>query len=452
MEDRPVAYSFAQGESVLRAFYSSDECRRALRNQPASVSVVVCNKGAITPINLAAALCADEPERDVYLLVNDPDESLAFRARAARIRGLLNKDQASSLLGIDSEVLAGQAIRLPDIDCAVLAGQAAVFCREVRPQLEGLPKFDTAIPLAHTACTVDTAPRTVEHAPRTVELAPRMIEHTGMGRIVAFLSGRGGVGKSTVALMTALSAQSRGKRVALVDLDLQFGDLDYLAGNEPSSRIQRFLLEQAARETSRLSLSEQALTLIIPPKRPELGEAHLSAIPLLLQRLADQRDLVVVNTGSFLTEVHAQIAQCCNHLIFLMDQRATSIEACRQVVDLCIRMRLPQARFLYLLNGCGRHAALTPMDVTLALGGAEVFGLADGGSLVDELLALGCPMELLKSGNAFVNSLEVFLDSLIGQQQKATTGSYAVDERGRARLFEPRFFRHLLRRPQHVAT
>ena len=413
---------------IVAMFPSSEECRKALQEKPTALPVIVCNDvGTITPINLAAALCSDSPERDVYLMEEYPTESLALRARAAGIRGILSRSQARRLLEIDQE-LPERKLALPPIEATKQT--AATIQAVAMPQLDHLPQAQAQAQVA----------------------APYPIS-TDRGRIVGFLSGRGGVGKSTVALMTALLAQSRGIRVALVDLDLQFGDLDYLAGKEPSSKIQRLALEQSCADIHRFTLSDEALTLVFPPKHPEQGERFVADVPALLFGLAAQRDLVVINTGSFWTEIHAHTAQCCDHLAFLMDQRATSIEACKQVVDLCIRMQMPQARFIYLLNGCGRHAALTPLDVTLALGGAEVLGLADGGSLVDELLALGCPMELLISSNAFIASLEPLLDCLVHKRETpAVAQSYANPSSSRAKRFDLSALRSLFGGAHRVAT
>jgi pilus assembly protein CpaE len=231
--------------------------------------------------------------------------------------------------------------------------------------------------------------------------------------------------------MAAFLAQKRGLRVALVDLDMQFGDMGFLAGREASSRIQRLPLAQLCASSCLPPLDTEALTLILAPDHPEQAEQLATAVPQLLGELAAQRDLVVINTGSFWADIHAKAIQCCDHLVLLTDQRATSIEACKQVVDLCFRLQVPQARLLFLLNGCGRHAALTPQDVGLALGGVEVSGLADGGTLVDELLALGCPLELLESGNAFVNSLDRFLDTLTGNRSVPGLPNSAAQGTGR---------------------
>jgi pilus assembly protein CpaE len=395
-------------------FTSSELCRANLRRQLPSVPVIVCNKaGSALPINLAAALCADTPERDVYLIEDNPSKSLALRARAAGIRGILDRAQADRLLAIAPTPRAVVAPVIPTVSPAPVIPVAPVAAAStVAPVLPA--------PVSAASPVADIPP----------VASPVAEPPFKQGLQVGFFSGRGGVGKSTVALMTAFAAQRRGLRVALVDLDLQFGDLKYLAGKEPAACVQQFSLAQLCECLELPSIPHESLALVLAPDAPEQGERFASTLPVLLTKLALQRDLVVINTGSFWTDVHARVAQQCDQLVFLMDQRATSIEACKQAVDLCLRLHVPQMRFRYLLNGCGRHAALMPMDVSLALGGVEVCALADGGTLVDELLALGCPLELLESKNAFVASLEDFLDTLMGQRLKEF--SAARDEGGRA--------------------
>jgi pilus assembly protein CpaE len=489
-----------------RMLASSEECRSALRLQSPAVSVIVCNRsgvGLVTPINLAAALCSDTPERDVYLLEDAPTESLAGRVRAAGIRGILNSLQAQRLLGVERETPAGPlapstplvslappvalASLVPEAQPAASGGRevlgfATGWTGEPATGWTGEPATgesnralvaDVSATDGFPASRADTRPLPLvaSQGSQSAAILPfpaasgdavtlggtaRVATPLAQGRVVGFFSGRGGVGKSAVSLMTALAAQKRGLRVALVDLDLQFGDMGYLAGKESASRIQRFSLAQLC-AAEMPPLATEPMTLVVAPAQPEQGEQLAPALPRLLEGLASQRDLIVLNTGSFWTDVHAKAVQRCDHLVFLMDQRATSIEACKQAVDLCLRLRAPQARFLFALNGCGRHAALSVQDVSFALGGVEVAGLADGGALVDELLSLGCPFELLSSGNAFVASLEGLLDALVGHTSTSTAHAAVADDRERkerrqAGIFDLTALRNFFGGAYRVAT
>jgi pilus assembly protein CpaE len=201
-------------------------------------------------------------------------------------------------------------------------------------------------------------------------------------------------------------------RTAIIDLDLQFGDISYLAGREERGSLRKMEMETFAMGDAFCEPASGELLVIEAPTQPERAELLLARIPDILHRLTASCDLVIANTGSFWNDLHAKLARCCSHLVFLMDQRSTSVTACKQAMELCIRLQVPQARFLFALNGCGRYAALGTQEVSLALGGVDVCELADGGSLVDELLALGCPNELVRDGNAFATSLVPLFEQL----------------------------------------
>lgn len=67
------------------------------------------------------------------------------------------------------------------------------------------------------------------------ETAPERAATSGRSpaRVIAVTSGKGGVGKSNVALNVALGLARLGKRVVLVDIDLGFANLDVLMGVAP---------------------------------------------------------------------------------------------------------------------------------------------------------------------------------------------------------------------------
>lgn len=217
------------------------------------------------------------------------------------------------------------------------------------------------------------------------------------GTVAAFISGRGGVGKSSLTILAAFDLWRKGLKVALLDMDLQFGDLSTLAGNEPQSKIQRLSIEQLCTHRVMLPAIDDALLLIESARNPELAEELIPTIPSLLAALREVADVVLINTSCLWNEAAAILACCVDRLVVCMDQRATSVSAARQVVDLCIRLQIPSTQLYYLLNRCSRIAPLTDIDASLAMGGAKVMTIADGGSDVDELLSLGCPLELLSA-------------------------------------------------------
>jgi ATP-binding protein involved in chromosome partitioning len=83
------------------------------------------------------------------------------------------------------------------------------------------------------------APLPVMTAPAAARpSAPTPVPLPGLGKIIAVSSGKGGVGKSTVAVNLAISLAQSGKRVGILDADIYGPNLPRMLGvNEPPSVI-----------------------------------------------------------------------------------------------------------------------------------------------------------------------------------------------------------------------
>ena len=86
--------------------------------------------------------------------------------------------------------------------------------------------------------TIDTAP-----ARAAVPQAPTPVSYPNLGRIVAVSSGKGGVGKSTVAVNLAVALANRGHRVGLMDADIYGPNVPRMMGVQapPAVREERIV-------------------------------------------------------------------------------------------------------------------------------------------------------------------------------------------------------------------
>jgi len=78
-----------------------------------------------------------------------------------------------------------------------------------------------------------------DQATRMREIAQQYMERESRRRpsVIVVTSGKGGVGKSTVALNAALTLSAEGHKVLLVDADSNLGSLDVMLGIAPRHRI-----------------------------------------------------------------------------------------------------------------------------------------------------------------------------------------------------------------------
>ena len=150
---------------------------------------------------------------------------------------------------------------------------------------------------------------------------PAFAAPAGDGKIVAFASPKGGAGKSTIALNTALSLARRGHSVILVDGDVngdvlsaidargraKTGALDVVSGN---ARIDDALLDTV--------LTRFKLMPAVGPKLPDLDAISVDANgrwSALLGDLANRADVVVVDTPAGMFGMTRAILRACTHVV-----------------------------------------------------------------------------------------------------------------------------------------
>jgi septum site-determining protein MinD len=119
-----------------------------------------------------------------------------------------------------------------------------------------------------------------------------------MGRIISVVSGKGGVGKSTVALNLASALCSHyGRKVALVDLNLTTPHLAAMTGIAPRSLTLEDLLEGRASlcETLQPRAGIHLLPGSLSPKK--LAGERLGRLGPVLRALRQNYDEVIIDAG-----------------------------------------------------------------------------------------------------------------------------------------------------------
>ena len=166
----------------------------------------------------------------------------------------------------------------------------------------------------------------------------------------------------------------------------------------------------------------------------------MQRLPDLLDRLSEEFDVIIANTGASWAEQHAALLERSSVALFLIDQRASSVRACKHALELCARCGIATNPFQFALNRCVKGAPLTSVDVSCALQGAPVFELKDGGRAVEEYLSGGGAADLIEERNEFARSLEQVMERLLPGGIVEATALVAS---------EPSRRRPLLRRGRH---
>jgi pilus assembly protein CpaE len=135
----------------------------------------------------------------------------------------------------------------------------------------------------------------------------------GSGQLVCVLGPKGGTGKTLTSTCLAVALSEMGKRVALVDLDLQFGDVGLCMGLRPDTTIYDLVRAGGSLDEEKLGdflvTHHSGVEVLMAPSRPD----HAAVVTIEFLRevygvLRRMVDFVIIDTPpGFTPEVIATI-------------------------------------------------------------------------------------------------------------------------------------------------
>lgn len=257
--------------------------------------------------------------------------------------------------------------------------------------------------------------------PTSFEIPRRATERTlPAAPIITFVSGRGGVGKTSLVAVMSTIAASWGVRVAACDLDLSCGNLCGLLGVRHAVDLAESIGDAHVTDEEVLAAAtrvSQNLELWGPCAKPEMAEVVYPQVERLLNVLSSRFDLVLVDSSTTITDAVAQAVQQCDRLVITVDGRLGSASSQARVASFAVRLGVARTRMVRLANRCGPHGkgepAINRADVGLET--ARPLRVMDGGAEVSDCLADGRPSDLVDLGSRFAESSATALAMLLSE-------------------------------------
>lgn len=410
---------------------SAGELRaRAMREGPQGV-VVGPGVPGVSDINLAAAVARDGSARAVYLVTRSPTGSLLSRANIAGI------DEVVEL----SRLPAGTRVPPSDPRAREAAGSGGArvpggsLGRGSLPGLElDEPEFEAD--LVPTTLVSEQPSRALglpqlagsskeraRHAP-----PPAPVATAARAPVLTFVSGRGGVGKTTLVATSACVAASWGLRVALCDMDLAFGSLYSCFGMPGPADLTPLgeMLEMEADLVERLGAeATEGVRLWGGCGRPEMAEVVMPHVAGVLDVLAHANDLVLVDTSATFTDAVAQAAQCSDRLLITVDEGPGSAVAQARLASLAVRLGVARTRIVRVVNRADPRRRDVPVidRGKVGLETARSFRVVDGGEEVGEFMGAGEARRLLEGRSEYVACVSDCIAQILGELGRLPEGA-----------------------------
>ncbi len=189
---------------------------------------------------------------------------------------------------------------------------------------------------------------------------------TGPGGTVVTVSGaKGGVGTTVAAVQLALAAQASGRTVALVDMDLQSGDIaSYL-----DVQFRRSIVDLAAiSDISPRVLSDAVfshstgIALLLAPGEGERGEEVSDrAARQIVSALRSRYEILVIDCGAQMSGANAAAIEMADTALLVTTPDVVAVRGAKRIVRMWERLQIRKAEeTTTVVNRFNRNTEIQP--------------------------------------------------------------------------------------------
>ncbi|MCR4400972.1 MAG: MinD/ParA family protein, partial [Syntrophomonadaceae bacterium] len=212
----------------------------------------------------------------------------------------------------------------------------------------------------------------------------RGLEHT---RVIAVTSGKGGVGKTNLALNLALALAQKGLKVTLLDADMGMANIDIIMGLVPEYNLYHVLRgEKSIRD---IMLTGPFGLKFIPggsgiQELANLSEDELARVVAELGRLDGESDVLLIDTGAGIANNVLAFVTAADDIIVVTSPEPTSLTDAYGIIKVAAARRARGTIYL-VVNRVGIEAEGTLVAHKLTTVAQRFLGV--------EVAALGSVLE-----------------------------------------------------------
>lgn len=241
---------------------------------------------------------------------------------------------------------------------------------------------------------------------------------TSNARMISVLGPKGGTGKTLTSCNLAVALAGAGERVAIVDLDLQFGDIGLSLGLAPEQTVYDLVRSGGSLDAEKLDAylltHTSGVRALLAPTRPDqAASVSVEFLRDLYAILRASYDFVIVDTPpGFTPEVIASIDSSTD-ICMVGTLDALSLKNTKLGLETLDLMGVEPERVRIVLNRADTRVGITKDDVVTVLGRQpDVMVPSDGNipRFVNEAAAVVTASERSEAARAFRALSEIYLE------------------------------------------
>ncbi|MCZ7553238.1 MAG: response regulator [Anaerolineales bacterium] len=191
----------------------------------------------------------------------------------------------------------------------------------------------------------------------------------GLGKTIVVYGPKGGNGATTIAVNLAVALKNEETPIALVDANLQFGDIAVFLNEQ----VRNTVLDLAPRadeldvevvQNVMINHAPTGIKILAAPVRPEYAEnVSGDQFGQLLKFLRTMFAYVIIDASSTLTDVVLSAMESCDILILVTTQEIPAIKNARLFLDLVNVLGIDRKRIILTMNRFDKRIGITPEKI-----------------------------------------------------------------------------------------
>jgi pilus assembly protein CpaE len=236
------------------------------------------------------------------------------------------------------------------------------------------------------------------------------------GKVIAVYSPKGGTGATTIAVNFALALKSEDNKVALIDANMQFGDVAVLLNEQAKNSVLDLTprvdeLDKEVIEDVFITHAASGIRILAAPPRPEMAESVMAdQFNKLIQYLRQIFNYIVIDAASYLTDVVLSGLESADQVILVTTQDIPSIKNCSSFLTLADGIGIKRDRILFIMNRYDKNIKISPEKVGESLHQEVVATLIIDDRMVHSSINRGVPFMLDNKAHPIAKSIQALVD------------------------------------------
>jgi pilus assembly protein CpaE len=224
------------------------------------------------------------------------------------------------------------------------------------------------------------------------------IEEKQQCEVITVFGTKGGIGKTTIAVNLAAVLAKKKKKVVLLDLDLQFGDVTIFLNLYPRRTIFELVQEGSGIDMelleSNLADHYSGVKILPAPSRPEYAELVTPAyVEEIIKMLKVEYDYIIVDTPPFFNEVNLSVFDLSTQILLVLGMDLATIKNSKLSLELLTSLN-HREKLKLVLNRASDDMGITIADVEATLDFKVMIQIPSEGRIVVPALNEGNPFVL----------------------------------------------------------